>query len=61
MSINLSQTSEPKMNCIPRSFDIDAIENLYTNPAITKGVMERVFNHFLPRNSDIYITQMIER
>ena len=42
MSINLSQTSEPKMNCIPRSFDIDAIENLYTTTFITKSGIENV-------------------
>ena len=56
MSINLSQTSEPKMNCIPRSFDIDAIENLYTTTFITKSGIENVFNHFVPRDSDIYVT-----
>ncbi|MGD1703093.1 sulfotransferase domain-containing protein [Dapis sp. BLCC M229] len=55
ISANLSQASDPKMNCIPRSFDVNAIENFYTCTIITKSGMENVFNHFLPRDGDIYV------
>ncbi|MEB3339899.1 sulfotransferase domain-containing protein [Okeania sp.] len=53
---NSFQIPLPKMNCIPRSFDVNAIENFYTCTIITKSGMENVFNHFLPRDSDIYVT-----
>ncbi len=55
ISANLSQTSEPRMNCIPRSFDVGARENFYTSTIITKSGMENLFNHFVPRDSDIYV------
>ncbi|WP_414624353.1 sulfotransferase domain-containing protein [Calothrix sp. CCY 0018] len=45
----------PQMNCIPRSFDSDAPENFYTAPFIKKSGMQNVFNHFLNRDSDIYV------
>ncbi|MEO1428691.1 MAG: sulfotransferase domain-containing protein [Cyanobacteria bacterium J06633_8] len=46
----------PQMNCIPRSFDLDAPENFYTPTFITKSGMQNVFNHFVNRDSDIYVT-----
>lgn len=46
----------PRMNCIPRSFDANAPENFYTPPFITKSGMENVYNHFVNRDSDIYVT-----
>ncbi|NEQ72736.1 MAG: sulfotransferase domain-containing protein [Okeania sp. SIO2C9] len=55
MSANLSQTSDPKMNCIPRSFDVGATEDFCISTTITKNGMENVFNHFVPRDSDIYV------
>jgi len=45
----------PRMNCIPRSFDSNAPENFYTAPFITKSGIQNVLNHFLNRDSDIYI------
>jgi len=55
ISANLSQTSDPKMNCMSRSFDVGATEDFYTSTIITKNGMENVFNHFLPKDGDIYV------
>ena len=46
----------PRMTCIPRSFDSSAPENFYTTPSVTKNAIDNVYNHFLNRDSDIYIT-----
>ncbi|MEL6462817.1 MAG: sulfotransferase domain-containing protein [Cyanobacteria bacterium J06621_15] len=45
----------PQMNCIPRSFDLNAPENFYTPIFITKNGMQNVLNHFVSRDSDIYV------
>ncbi|GEM_PF-2496266 len=46
----------PQMNCMRRSFDLNAPENFFTPCFITKNGMENVYNHFLNRDSDIYVT-----
>ncbi|MGD1911417.1 MAG: sulfotransferase domain-containing protein [Rivularia sp. (in: cyanobacteria)] len=46
----------PEMNCMRRSFDLNAPENFFTTPSTTKNGIENVYNHFLHRDSDIYIT-----
>ncbi|AFY56471.1 sulfotransferase family protein [Rivularia sp. PCC 7116] len=45
----------PRINCVPRSFDSNAPVNFYTPPFITKSGMQNVFNHFVNRDSDIYV------
>ncbi|MGB6298975.1 MAG: sulfotransferase domain-containing protein [Rivularia sp. (in: cyanobacteria)] len=47
---------QPRMTCMPRSFDVNAPENFITTPSITKNALDNVYNHFLNRDSDIYIT-----